>query len=124
MNISSIGRVVEIDETARPARPIVLHLDLLGLEPGLARAVLDVGERAGILGGFRHAGEMQIRPLPITFQPSISRSCSELNWSAFSGMILRAIACSSHFHWNTPVSNAAVGVSALYSSSLAGPLPS
>ena len=44
-------------------------------------------------------------------------------WASF-GTIARAIASSSHIHWNTPVSNSAVGVSALYSSSLAGPLPS
>ena len=62
-------------------------------------------------------------PWPISFQPSISRSCSELYWSASFGIVLLAIASSSHTHWNTPVSYSEVGVSALYSSSFAGPLP-
>ena len=38
-------------------------------------------------------------------------------------VIWRAIASSSHIHWNTAVSNTEVGVSALYSSSFAGPCP-
>jgi hypothetical protein len=66
----------------------------------------------------------RLRPLPNERQASIRRSCSELYWSALRGTICRSIACSSHIHWNTAVSNTAVGVSALYSNSFAGPSPS
>src|SRR3954465_13313635 len=39
-------------------------------------------------------------------------------------MTWRSIACSSQVHWNTAASKIEVGVSALYSSSFAGPRPS
>ena len=55
-------------------------------------------------------------------QLAMSFSCSELNWSA-SGCVGR-IACTSHRHCATDASSNAVGVSALYSSTLGGPLPS
>ena len=63
------------------------------------------------------------RPSPSFGQASISRSWIELYWSACTGMMRRSIACSSQVHWNTAASNIEVGVSALYSSSFAGPLP-
>ena len=49
---------------------------------------------------------------------SISRSWIELNWSA------SGFTSFSQYHWITAASYSAVGVSALYSSSLGGPLPS
>ena len=55
-------------------------------------------------------------------QLAMSFSCSELNWSA-SGLRGR-IFCSSQRHCATDASSSAVGVSALYSRSFGGPLPS
>ena len=55
-------------------------------------------------------------------QLAMSFSCSELNWSA-SGFVGR-IFCSSQRHCATDASSSAVGVSALYSRSFGGPLPS
>ena len=76
--------VLGVDEAGRAAsRPIVSIVDHQGGEAGLLRAVLEIGERAVILGSAQRAGEVQPHgPCRSPVQPSISRSCSELNWSA------------------------------------------
>jgi hypothetical protein len=50
--------------------------------------------------------------------PSTRRSCREFHWSS-SGWV----SCS-QYHWTIALSTRLVGVSALYSSSFAGPVPS
>ena len=52
--------VVEIDEFAVVAQPDLLDIDQRGFEAGLARGILQIGECAGILATFGHAGEMEV----------------------------------------------------------------
>ena len=54
----------------------------------------------------------------IAFHARMSRSCTEFHWSS-SGWV----SCS-QYHWAMELSTRPVGVSALYSSSLAGLIPS
>ena len=77
MNASSIGAIVEIDEAAVVAQADVLDIDQRGRQAGLARGVLEIGQRAGILGAFGHAGEMKVAAgaefLPRLDQPFMDR---------------------------------------------------
>jgi hypothetical protein len=52
--------VVEIDEVAVFAQSDVFDVDQRGLQSGLARGVLEIGQRAGILFILGHAGEMKM----------------------------------------------------------------
>ena len=52
--------IVEIDEAAIAAEADVLDIHQRGLQPGLARGVLQIGQRAGILDIVSHPGEMQM----------------------------------------------------------------
>jgi hypothetical protein len=56
--------------------------------------------------------------LASAFQPSTSFSCNEFHWSSPG-----CVSCS-QYHWMIELSTRLVGVSALYSSSFAGPVPS
>ena len=57
--------------------PDVLDVEQRGGQPRLPRGVLEIGEGAGILGAFQHAGEMQMprcaKPLPCLDQLLMNR---------------------------------------------------
>ena len=52
--------IVEIDEAAVFAEADILDVDQRRGQARLGRGVPEIGQRAGILGAFRHAGEMQM----------------------------------------------------------------
>ena len=52
--------IVQIDEAAVVAQPDVLDIDQCGCEAGLPRGVLEIGQRAGILGVFGRSRQMQV----------------------------------------------------------------
>jgi hypothetical protein len=116
--------VVEIDEFAVVAQADVLDIDQRGLKSGLARGILEVGEGAGVLGIFGHAGEMKV-VRAAEFFPGIDQAFMDrIELIGALGDDVRSIPCSSQVHWNTAASKIEVGVSALYSSSFAGLRPS
>ena len=61
------GAIVEIDEAAVIAPSDVLDIDQGGGEAGLPRGVLEIGQRAGILGVFGGAREMEVAALRRAF---------------------------------------------------------
>ena len=73
MKASSIGAIVEIDEAAVAAQPDVLDIHQRGLQSGLARGVLQIGQRAGILGIVGHPGEMQMLRAAV-FLPGVDQA--------------------------------------------------
>jgi hypothetical protein len=68
------GAVVEIDEAAsRRQGPMSLDVHQRGLQSGLACGILQVGQRAGILGIVIHPGEMQMLRAAV-FLPGVDQA--------------------------------------------------